>query len=186
MSRRYTPLLIFAIIIQASAFAQKKGTIKVQKKEPGKDQMFVLKTDVVLPFVFLFNRHEENNTREQYVFTLVPECGFKKRHSIQLNLMFHQLLLTDHQGDYQKEQYLFIVPEYKFFWKAKRNFNGFYSSLYYAERYENYDYLNDYAQHIAYHDFWGGPGLGIGFQTSLKNNLTFDILAGYGVIYFQS
>jgi hypothetical protein len=159
----------FVIIISGKLFSQDN---QLQEKK-----CFIIKTDLFNPIINLLNSTIEEN--------LTAEVGFANRNSVQLTGVYsvynHQSV--QNTGEINKIARIAIqaIADYKFYWKVKKNFSGFYSGIYL--KYSNYN--NTYTG-------WGGTtnirmkesGLGgggvIGYQNYIKKHFVLDALIGVG------
>ena len=138
--------------------------------------IFTVKTDIFFPIASI--------SSNGIAGSLTLEKGFKRRHSFQLTgLYFNQ---QDDSIKYLKDISVFIMEEYKFFWRKKKSFTGFYSGLNVAQIMYKINGIDNSLSPLFYVDYRGyclGGGLLIGYQNYIRKKFTIDVLLGFGWSY---
>jgi len=177
-------LLIFAVFLFAKLFSQNDT---LQKS----NSAFVLKTDILLPVMGLFNIGDflEPNKLN---FSITSEINFKKRNSLQLTVL-NVWPKVKHVGYWPSANteiftvnVLEIIPEYKFYLSRKKMQKGFYIGAYakyirsHTIREEHGPYPYSPMMHLEYIEHETAFGGLAGYQFYIKKKLVIDFLLGLG------
>jgi len=149
---------------------------------------FIVKTDILYSAIGLglIISHTGNLATASLTF----ETCFKEKHSLQLTALFGYYDTGKNRKGFfptirQQDKAYQIIPEYKRFFHAEKNYAGSYYGAYlkftnYTWRYE---YFNDAgAQNETNHAEWNmiGGGLILGYQNYIHKRLLFDFISGLG------
>lgn len=157
-------LLTVMFLAVSDGFTQ---TDSIEKKN-----LFVIKTDILLPSILLIQHNK--------LFALTFEFGFKTRHSIQLTGL-HGIVKND--GSYNKYYKQYLIQDYKFFLKKEKSYTGFYVGAYCDQIFEHVISDNDPNYQIEYKTTSIGGGALIGYQNYFRKRISFDFLFGFGKSY---
>lgn len=153
---RWTVASVLIVVFGSTVFLA--GTVAhAQADTSAKKNMFVIKTDFLLPVI--------GQLYDNTIFSLTLEKGFKTRHSFQLTGLFSNLK-TSSGSSFTN----FIFEDYKFFWRKEKSFTGFYSGINGQEIFEG-------GKNGSNNTRIGG-GLIIGYQNYIRRKLTIDALFG--------
>lgn len=135
-----------------------------------KKNLFVIKTDILLPSIWLILGNK--------IYSLSSEFGFNNRHSFQLTGL--KGIREDDGYDLIRSSYL--IEDYKYFLKREKQFAGFYTGVYSDQIWE-YAFDSDNNILIEYKTLSVGGGPIFGYQNYFRKRITFDFIFGFGRSY---
>ncbi|PKP22520.1 MAG: hypothetical protein CVU05_03445 [Bacteroidetes bacterium HGW-Bacteroidetes-21] len=161
MKFKYYFLILTLLFTNIFSFSQSDST--------DRKTMFVLKTDIVIPFIALIEKGR--------IASLTLEYGFNNHFSVQLTGLYSK----SSTNTYQKILEKYIIEDFKFFTqKSKSPFSGFYIGVY-SDQIFDYAYGNPTpSEFIEYKTTQLSIGPVVGYQNHFHKKLVFDFIFGIG------